>query len=91
MHFCSRNAQVIVRYYIKQDNITAEAVNLPNEHENYYPPVSFMQKELLITAIQGLKYYVNKENEKKIYRFVDNNDKDIRMAALNTIKYYRKM
>ena len=76
--------------YLKTDNTTAEMISLPEHHEGYYPALTFVRRELLFTAIYGLRYYINEENKSEIQAYVSSGDRDISEAAQKTIAYYRK-
>jgi hypothetical protein len=76
--------------YIDSSNITHEAIGLPMESENYYPPISFIRKELKFTAIDSLKYYPSESTIKLIYDCTNDQDKDICMAAKKTLHFLEK-
>lgn len=72
--------------YSSPDSISAHDVGLQENGQSYFPPFSFMRKELRFTAINGLKYYPSEETLDALNVCVSDLDADIRTAARKVIK-----
>jgi len=76
--------------YVDSSSITHESVGLPIQSENYYPPLSFIRRELKFTAIDILKYYPSESTIKLINSCINDPDKGIRSAAKKTLRFLEK-
>ena len=80
----------VFTFYMDSTNITSESVGLPAQSENYYPPLSFIRRELKFTAIDSLKYYPSENTIKLIKSCMNDSDKDICSAAKKTFRFLEK-
>lgn len=71
--------------YLKDDCFTAQDVGIYDSEKPFYPPFEWMKREVLFTAIIGLKYYPSAETRDLITPFAESNDEDISSAASKTL------
>lgn len=76
--------------YLDSASITHESVGFPVLTGNYYPPLSFIRRELKFTAIDSLKYYPSKNTFELIRNCTKDSDKDICSAAKKTLSFLEK-
>ena len=82
--------EAVFTSYMDSPSITAESVGLPEQSENYYPPLSFIRRELKFTAIDCLRYYPSEDTIELIRNCTNDPDKDIRMAAEKSLRFIEK-
>lgn len=80
----------ILLKYADGANLSAEDFGLCEDTEARRSSVEFGKRQLLFTAIYGLKYYPSPEVENLIRSFLTNQDKDIALAAKKTMKVLEK-
>ena len=74
----------LLRSYLDADNITEESVGgCPGA-----PRLERIQEQLMFNAIGALKYYPSDANRALMQQYAESANKDIRDAALKTLKYY---
>lgn len=71
--------------YSAKDSFSAQDVGIYDNGQQYFPPLEFMRRELIFTAINGLKYYPSADVREIITTFTNNADKDIKLAARRTL------
>lgn len=71
--------------YAANDSFSAQDVGIYDSEKPYFPPLEFMKRELIFTAIAGLKYYPSAEVREIIVSFANSADKDIKSAAKRTL------
>lgn len=71
--------------YLSDSNLTARDVGI-NEIDDFKPPLSFISRELMFTAIDALKHYPSDRVAKLISQYATNPDPDICVAAKRTLK-----
>ena len=76
--------------YSSNDWITAQDAGFYDDEALSYPPLDYMKRELVFTAIDGLKYYPSEEVRDIITSFATNADKSISAAAKRTLKVLTK-
>lgn len=76
--------------YSSENNITAHDIGLMESEEEYFPPLSFIKRELRFTAIESLKYYPSLEIYEIIKKYTDESDCDIRAIAKKTLRQIEK-
>lgn len=64
-------------------------LGLPDQDTNYYPPASFIKRELLFTAIACLKYYPSDVAYSKLSSYSNIDDKDVRLAVNKTLRSFK--
>lgn len=72
--------------YSSNSNITAWDIGIIEKQDDYYPPLSFIKRELRLIAIDGLKNYPSKHVFKVIEQYIEDPDPDIRTVAKKTLK-----
>ena len=77
--------------YLDGSVITPKSIQLPEDDSSYYPPTTFVRRELQFTAIAGLKYYPSDDVLEILRPYCFSSDVDIRMAATKTVKAIEKM
>lgn len=80
----------ILLSYLSEPGVSAKDVGLENLGDNYFPPLSFMRRELAFTAIQGLKYYPSEKAAAVLERYALHADPDIRCAVKKTMDFLCK-
>ena len=65
-------------------------IGIYDSEQPYFPPFEFIKRELLFTAIDGLKYYPSAEARDIIIPLANSADKDIQSAAKRTLKALTK-
>jgi hypothetical protein len=73
--------------YVDGTNVTPESVGLPTQFDNYYPPFSFIKRQLRFTGIYSLKYYPSESTIKLMENCINEPDKDICSAAKSAMNY----
>lgn len=76
--------------YLSPDSITPQDVGIDNIEKPYYPSFESIKRDLIFTAIEGLKYYSSEETVNIIKVFADDPDQDIKMAAQKSLKFLMK-
>ena len=76
--------------YASPESITAQDVGLKDSEKPYFPSLDYIKRELIFTAIDGLKYYPSPEVRDVITSFEASADKDIQSAAKRTLKVLTK-
>ena len=71
--------------YAAKDSFSAQDVGIYDIEQPYFPSLEFMRRELLFTAINGLKYYPSAEAIDVITSLTTSPDKDIKSAAKRTL------
>ncbi len=82
--------EAVFTSYMDSPSITAESVGLPEQSENYFPPLSFIRRELKFTAIHCLRYFPSEDTIELIINCTNDPDKDIRMAAEKSLRFIEK-
>ncbi len=72
--------------FLHPESITAQDVGMTEDAECYYPPLSFIKRELLFCALQGLKNYPTEEIRSAIEPLASSQDRDIAFVARKTLK-----
>lgn len=72
--------------YSSENNVTEGEIGLDLD-KVYYPPVSFIKREIRFTAIDCLRYYPCAETESALRKYVTDTDKDMRAAAKKILQY----
>lgn len=72
--------------YATNDSFSAQDVGIYDSEQPYFPSLEFMKRELIFTAIDGLKYYPSAEVRDIIISLATSADKDIQSAAKRTLK-----
>lgn len=80
--------EVILRY-LDSEKLTTYDFGL-NASEGCYPTMSFMKKELVLSAIEGIRFYPTDNNVEAINRYMNNKDDDIRSMAKKTMKTLKR-
>ena len=65
--------------------ITSDSIGLPSNDEKYYPPLSFIKRELKFLAIRALKYYPSDEILERLQKCTIDSDSDISQCAKKTL------
>ena len=76
--------------YVDGTSVTPESVGLPTQPESFYPPFSFIKKQLRFIGIRSLKYYPSESTIKLIENCIGEQDKDICSAAKKTLSFIEK-
>ncbi len=76
--------------YLKESNITNESVGLTDQDGNYYPPISFIRRELKFTAIECLKYYPSVKVLEALKDCANNIDEDVSFAVNKSLRFINK-
>lgn len=76
--------------YVDSKSITHESVGLPEQSEKYFPPLSFIRRELRFMAIDALKYYPSSSTLELIKSYINDPDKDTCYAAKKTLGVLEK-
>lgn len=71
---------------LDDSSITADTVGLTEDPESYYPPLSFIKRQLMFIALIGLKYYPSEKNKELMKGYINSEDRDIQLAASKTYK-----
>lgn len=71
--------------YSAKDSFSAQDVGIYDNGQQFFPPLEFMRRELIFTAIEGLKYYPSADVKEIITSFANSTDKDIKSAAKRTL------
>ena len=72
--------------YSSVNSITPQDVGITESEKPYFPPFEFIKRELIFTAIAGLKYYPSAEALDIITALAADSDPDIKVAAQKTLK-----
>lgn len=75
--------QPILFSFFDDSKITGESVGI-KENGNYYPSIEYMKRELKFTALDGLKYYPSQDTIRIVQKYIDEEDRDIKIAAQKT-------
>ena len=76
----------ILFYYSDEKNINCNMLGIDNSGE-YYPSITFIQRELKFSCIYGLRFYPSQNTLKILDDFLKSNDDDIKKATQKTIRY----
>ena len=76
--------------YASEVNISEQDVGIQNNGEDFFPPFTFIKRELRFTAIDGLKYYPSPKTIEVINRCIDDADAEISRAAKKTLRILKK-
>lgn len=71
--------------YAVNDSISAQDVGIHDGEQLYFPSVESIKRELIFTAINGLKYYPSAEVTDVITSLTSSSDKDIKLAAKRSL------
>lgn len=74
--------------YLHSEQIPAQSLGI-TDADHYYPPMTYIRRELVFRALLGLKYYPSNETNAIIQQFVSSKDKDISLAAKKTLRFMR--
>ena len=78
-------------FYADEMNITAEMVGLSSDGtERNQQELSWIRRQTSFLPFTGLKYYPSEKAEAFIQKWLDGSDKDKKMAAIKTYKYWKK-
>ena len=80
----------LLMLYSSENNISAQDIGIYDLDNEYFPPFSFIKRELRFLAIDALKYYPCDDVYKLIERYVKDIDPNVRAVASKTIKYLIK-
>lgn len=72
--------------YSSETNISERDVGITDNGEVYFPPFTFIKRELRFTAIDGLRYYPSTETIETIRKYTTDSDLDISLAAKKTLR-----
>ena len=82
-------ANLLVSYCAK-DSFSAHDIGICDDKQPCFPPLEFMKREVMFTAIYGLKYYPSEEVRNVITSLAISADKDIQSAAKRTLAVLTK-
>ena len=71
----------VLLMYATPNNISMQDVGISKDGQSYFPPFSYICRELRFTAINGLRYYPSDETLNTIRACMCDLDPDIRCAA----------
>lgn len=78
--------------YLDGSNITLQSLGMEETVDSvYYPPIQFIKRELVFTAIDGLTHYPSAIVYETIKSLLANSDKDIRLAATKAMRVLEKI
>lgn len=80
----------VLMFFLNENNITNELVGLPRGAVDYYPPLSFIRKQLKLMGIDNLKYYPSENVVNLLNMCAKTEDKDITSAINKSLKYIKK-
>lgn len=80
----------ILLSYSAKDSFTAQDVGIADSEQPYFPPLEAMRRELVFTAINGLKYFPSAEARDVVASLAASEDKDVRSAAERTLRALTK-
>lgn len=72
--------------YSSNDAFSAQDVGIYDSGKPYFPSFEYMKRELIFTAVAGLKYYPAPDTKARIEAFMNSGDQDLRAAAERTWK-----
>lgn len=70
--------------YSQPEGISMHDVGLQGDGQSFFPPFSFICRELRFTAIHGLRYYPAEDSLHALQTCMEDPDADIRIAARKT-------
>ena len=76
--------------YLNTESVTHEAVGLPADDSGYAPSLETMRRDLLFSALNGLKYYPSEDVIGLIWPFTSSQDKDVASAAQKSMSAMQK-
>lgn len=82
--------QELLLSYLDGKSVTGQAIGLYEKTENVDSLIEGIKRELTFTAIEGLKHFPTADTLLTLKRYVDSPDRDIRSAAMKTIKVFQK-
>lgn len=82
--------QNILLMYAMPNNISMEDIGMSEDDQSYFPPFSYICRELRFTAINGLRYYPSDEALNTIRICMHDLDPDIRCAARKVMNKFSK-
>ena len=74
--------------YSAEDSVREQDVGLEKGAENFFPPFSFIRREINFTVIACLKYYPSKEAVGILECYADTDNKDVKSAVEKVLKKY---
>ena len=74
--------------YASVANIAASDVGLENNGEGYFPPFSFIKREIRFTAIDALKHYPSADVREMILGYTSDEDADVRQTAKRVMRRF---
>lgn len=80
----------ILLSYSANDSFSAQDFDIDDSEQPYFPPLECMKRELIFTAINGLKYYPSAEVIDVITSLATSADKDIRLMAKRILRALTK-
>ena len=72
--------------YSSNDAFSAQDVGIYDSGKPYFPSFEYMKRELIFTAVAGLKYYPASDTKARIEAFMNSEDQDLLAAAERTWK-----
>lgn len=72
--------------YLDVSAFSNDKLGLPEQDENYYPPSSFIRRQLQFTAIECLRYYASVNTITALHAFDCHGDKDLLSTVKKTLK-----
>ena len=76
--------------YSSKTNISELEVGIRDNGELYFPPFSYIKREIRFTAIEGLKNYPSLDVFEAVCEYAHEEDADIRSIAIKTLKRLEK-
>ncbi len=86
---CPSLEEILISY-AGGNSVTYESVGLPDKAEGFFPPLYAIKRELLFTALGGLKYYPSERVYEILNTFSKSPDKDIAYTANKSLRYLEK-
>ena len=77
--------------YSSENNVTAKDVGLLEDKCDYFPSLSFIKRELRLSAIDCLKYYPSADVYELVYNYLQDPDPDVRSIATKSLKAITKI
>lgn len=72
--------------YLDENNLTCEIFEI-DDSNNFYPSLKFIQRELKLSCINGLRYYKDQSIQRALEKFLNSTDEDIKDATRKALKY----
>ena len=77
--------------YSKANSLTANDFGFLQNTNDYFPSLSFMKRELRLSAIACLKYYPSADVYELVYNYLQDPDPDVRSIATKSLKAITKI